>query len=199
MVRPKNYTFFFFLWLVLCNSYCLSPSGMLHLYRVYLTFWWSASHSGFCCLEQWTILCVSFGQPWATVYLFRLSSFYGFAGALVVYVFSHGPCFCGLGIHPCETCLHVWGFIDFTCHQPPACHCASSARLIKEVFTQHQHPRTRDVSPRSHRFIILLFTAVLSDEYTSTQRRAWQAVHVHISRGYRSRHGFAITRSLLTN
>lgn len=118
MVRPKNYTFFFFLWLVLWNSYCLSPSGMLHLYRVYLTFWWSASHSGFCCLEQWTILCVSFGQPWATVYLFRLSSFCGFAGALVVYVFSHGPCVCGLGIHPCETCLHVWGFIDFTCHQP---------------------------------------------------------------------------------
>jgi len=108
----------FFLWLALCNSYCLSTSGMLHLYRVYLAFWWSASHSGFCCLEQWTILCVSFGQPWATVYLFRLSSFCGFAGALVVYVFSHGPCVCGLGIHPSETCLHVWGFIDFRCHQP---------------------------------------------------------------------------------
>lgn len=76
---------------------------------------------------------------------------------------------------------------------------ASSERLIKGVFTQHRHPRTRDVSPRSHRFIILLFTTILSEAYTSTRRRAWQAVHVHISRGYRSGLGAAIAWSLLTN
>lgn len=76
---------------------------------------------------------------------------------------------------------------------------ASSACLIKGVFTQRRQPRTRDVSPRSHRFIILLFTTILSEEYTSTQRRAWQADHVHVIRGYRSRHGAAIAWSLLTN
>ncbi len=168
---------------------------MLHLYRVSLAFWWSASHSGFCCLEQWTIvvLLVSLGLP----YIY--SDFQACVGSLVLlwFVFSRGPCVCGLGIHPCETCLHVCeasltshvtshtGRVKTrrdldkgkTTNLPQGIHSfrwsrASSACLIKGVFTQRRHPRTRDVSPRSHHFIILLFTTILSEEYTSTQEKS---------------------------
>lgn len=118
-------------------------------------------------------------------------------GDLVVYVFSRGPCVCGLGIHPCEACLHVCE-ASLTSHvtshtgrvksrrdldkgkttNPPQgirslrWSRTSSARLIKGVFTQRRHPCTRDVLPRSHHFIILLFTTILSEKYTSTQEKS---------------------------
>lgn len=142
---------------------------------------------------QFVVLLVSLGLP--CIY----SDFQACVGSLVLlwFVFSRGPCVCGLGIHPCETCLHVceasltshvtshtgrvktrWDLDKGkTTNLPQGIHsfrwsCTSSACLIKGVFTQRRHPRTRDVSPRSHHFIILLFTTILSEEYTSTQEKS---------------------------
>lgn len=195
---------------------------MLHLYRVSLAFWWSASHSGVFCLEQWTI-CGAFGQPWATLYLFRLSSMCGFAGALVVSVLVV-LYVCGIGIHPCEACLHV-------CEASLTSHVTSHTGRVKtrrdldkrqQTFPRGFTPSGGAVHRRrvwskgfshsagtlaremSHPALITLSSFYLPQSSPKCthqhKRRAWHAVHVHVSRGYRSRHGAApIAWSLLTN
>ncbi len=85
MVKPKNNSFSFGLYCAITIAFHLQEfyiyTGLvLHSDEVLVIV-------GFLCIEQWTI-CGAFGQPWATLYLFRLSSMCGFAGALVFCLFS---------------------------------------------------------------------------------------------------------------
>ncbi len=122
---------------------------------------------------------------------------------------------CGIGIHPCEACLHVCE-ASLTSHVT-----SHTGRVkARQDLDKRQHTFPRGFTPSgravhrrrvwskrfshsagtlaremSHPALITLSSFYLPQSSPKCthqhKRRAWHAVHVHVSRGYRSRHGAA--------